>query len=345
MSRAAGGADSHPAASAVALSLLAFMRVAGREFPGIALGAVDSARAQAKPNSRSSLLTPAQAVKQYAEEIGGTEAYGSAMHGNAWSAPRLLVREQAQQVQHAGRSTKTAAGLAAAQSGQHLQGPIVITGGMGALGTVAALWLASVGSRALWLLGRSGRTSGDGLPARLHRSSMEVWCAKCDVSVEEEAAFILQAAGSSSAAPLRGILHAGAVLDAKVISTITSRSVRTEFAGEGGGGGEGLCVWVGGGFRLPAGPFKFSPLIRPPSPPHPLPLLRYRQGVWRTAPAGPQRAQRPEYLPPLLLACRLCWSCWPSQLRCCERCARFVVAARAGQGAAGAQHSVGQLGR
>ena len=72
---------------------------------------------------------------------------------------------------------------------------------------------------------------GDPLPPALYRSNCQVYCAKGDVSSAEEAAFVLAAAGAATHQPLHGIMHAGAVLDSKVIANISSASIRTEYSG------------------------------------------------------------------------------------------------------------------
>ena len=72
---------------------------------------------------------------------------------------------------------------------------------------------------------------GDPLPTQLYASSCQVFCAKGDVSAAEEAAAVLGAADGASPKPLQGIMHAGAVLDSKVIANITIASIRTEYSG------------------------------------------------------------------------------------------------------------------
>lgn len=72
---------------------------------------------------------------------------------------------------------------------------------------------------------------GDLLPAVLYASRCPITCAKADTAAAEEAAAILAAAGGAGAMPLRGIMHAGAVLDSKVIANISAASIRAEFAG------------------------------------------------------------------------------------------------------------------
>jgi hypothetical protein len=72
---------------------------------------------------------------------------------------------------------------------------------------------------------------GDPLPPQLYASGCQIYCAKGDVSAVEEAAYIMSAAGSATDKPLRGIMHAGAVLDSKVIANISTASIRTEYSG------------------------------------------------------------------------------------------------------------------
>ena len=61
-------------------------------------------------------------------------------------------------------------------------------------------------------------------------SVRQVTCAKADASAAEEAAHVLTSAGSGSQL-LHGILHAGAVLDSKVMTNVNATTIRTEFAG------------------------------------------------------------------------------------------------------------------
>lgn len=54
------------------------------------------------------------------------------------------------------------------------------------------------------------------------------------LAAAEEAAYIVSAAGGGGPGapkPLAGIMHAGAVLDSKVLSNISSASIRTEYSG------------------------------------------------------------------------------------------------------------------
>lgn len=69
---------------------------------------------------------------------------------------------------------------------------------------------------------------GDALPSQLYSTCTQLNCAKGDVATAEEAQFALWVADD----PVRGIMHAGAVLDSKVINNVSSFSVRTEYSGK-----------------------------------------------------------------------------------------------------------------
>ena len=215
-----GAAAAPSAVSASALSLQSFMRVASAEYPATQWSSIDLQQSQ---NIRSS--SSAGAVHQkLAESLGGTDVYCRIAGAGLWTLPRLLVR---------GASSSRAKDLAhSSELAQHLAGSVVITGGMGALGTLMATWLAALGAPKLWLLGRSGRTSGDPLPRQLYVTRGEIVCARGDVSSTEEAADIVTRSAASAANPLRSVMHAGAVLDSKVISNVTSHSIRTEYSGK-----------------------------------------------------------------------------------------------------------------
>lgn len=217
--RAPTGADTESRSSAAVLSMQSFMRVASAEYPATKWDSVDVQR-----EKKSSLSLQKQ--KQLVDTIaGGTDMYCRISGAGIWTAPRLLVHTPPPS--HA-KDLKFTSEMA-----QHLGGSIVITGGMGALGTLMATWLFNLGGTpTLWLLGRSGRASGDSLPPQLYKTPGQIVCARGDVSSSEEAADIISRSGASAAEPLRSVMHAGAVLDSKVISNVTTHSIRTEYSGK-----------------------------------------------------------------------------------------------------------------
>ncbi|PSC74592.1 Polyketide synthase isoform A [Micractinium conductrix] len=106
-----------------------------------------------------------------AGDIPGVDMYGHTLQGLVWNMPRLVVRKPDASLAARGVSTAAA---------KHLDGAVIITGGLGALGALASAWLCGTSSQSdLWLLGRSGRASGETL-AQLVHSVRQVTCAKAD---------------------------------------------------------------------------------------------------------------------------------------------------------------------
>ena len=167
---AAGWPSSLPA-SAAALGLQSMLRVAAAEMGGMQFASVDVAAPEHQPRVASSrcdlvaaaassctchaacvfaggrptahILAPQPCCRDSAE-LAGLDAFGRSMQASAWLAPRLLPRE--------------VPALSAPRLSSQLSGSVLITGGLGALGSLAAHWLSGLGSCDAWLLGRSGRT-------------------------------------------------------------------------------------------------------------------------------------------------------------------------------------------
>lgn len=77
-------------------------------------------------------------------ELAGLDAFGRSLQASTWLAPRLLARETPV--------------LDVPRLAAQLLGSVLITGGLGALGALAAQWLSNLGCCDPWLLGRTGRT-------------------------------------------------------------------------------------------------------------------------------------------------------------------------------------------
>ena len=112
---------------------------------------------------------------------------------------------------------------------------MMVTGGVGALGTLVADWMSSTSVTHIQLLGRSGRwSSGASLSPGLvcgDRVAL-VQLERCDVSCSEEASWSTR---SSSRQALAVIMHAGGVLRDALLDKQTAGSVREVFAPKQGG--------------------------------------------------------------------------------------------------------------
>lgn len=97
----------------------------------------------------------------------------------------------------------------------------LITGGLGALGLLAAEWLVEQGARHLALIGRTD-PSENALAAveRLRQSGAAVVTARADVSRHEELARVVTQT-ESAMPPLRGIIHAAGLLADGAVQRMT----------------------------------------------------------------------------------------------------------------------------
>lgn len=130
----------------------------------------------------------------------------------------------------------------------------VISGGTGALGALAAQWLAAAGARHIMLLGRTGAAgtapaaAGPGSeadPATILAAATSAgsWAAavtlvKCDAAAAADAAAILDPAagqGQQLRLPLAGVLHAGGVLQDATLQNQTLAGLRAVFAPKAAG--------------------------------------------------------------------------------------------------------------
>jgi hypothetical protein len=104
-------------------------------------------------------------------------------------------------------------------------GRVLVTGGLGALGTLVAQWLAGNSVRQLHLLGRSGKLqAGSGIEQLLSNSCSQVIVSQCDAGFSEDLAAVLRS--SSQLLPVEVIVHAGGVLADATLQQQKLRSVR-----------------------------------------------------------------------------------------------------------------------
>lgn len=110
-------------------------------------------------------------------------------------------------------------------------GALIVTGGMGALGLLMASWLAATQNVDLLLLGRTGRASSQQFPSdSLMRSN--IFGVRADVSSLEEVVDVFRRPNMCNTSPVRGIMHAGAVLDSKILPKVAYSGIRAEHSGK-----------------------------------------------------------------------------------------------------------------
>ena len=112
----------------------------------------------------------------------------------------------------------------------------LVSGGVGALGTLSAKYLVEQGARKICLLGRAGYTEqsrkdpmpgSDPLPVLHQATCSGRWAAavtitKCDVASEEDSAGVFQGMWEGRL-KLQGVLHAGGLLQDATIANQTLR--------------------------------------------------------------------------------------------------------------------------
>ncbi|MDZ7286762.1 MAG: amino acid adenylation domain-containing protein [candidate division KSB1 bacterium] len=115
--------------------------------------------------------------------------------------------------EHAGQETTVARERASAL----FDGTYLITGGLGALGLLAAQWLVNKGARHLVLVGRKGASEEAQRHLDLLRQAgAEVVLSQADVAEEDQIAGVIDEI-TRKMPPLKGIVHAAGVLDDGVL--------------------------------------------------------------------------------------------------------------------------------
>ncbi|BBO56847.1 type I polyketide synthase [Cobetia sp. AM6] len=120
-------------------------------------------------------------------------------------------------------------------------GSYLVTGGLGGFGLRSAEWLAAMGARELILLGRSGAASEEAKAgvARLEAQGVRVHALACDVADEaalskvfarfakfHEASKNDASEAKDAIAPLKGIIHAAAVIDDALIRHLDAERIQ-----------------------------------------------------------------------------------------------------------------------
>ena len=113
----------------------------------------------------------------------------------------------------------------------HLQGAVVVTGGLGMIGSLMGGWLARQQVADVLLLGRSGRPGSDAqalVQLAAGGSSGSIHTLRCDAGSAEEVAAV--AASAARGRRLQGVVHSGGVLADAALSNQTLAGIRAAFA-------------------------------------------------------------------------------------------------------------------
>ncbi|AVV35686.1 hypothetical protein C8233_17895 [Halomonas sp. SF2003] len=111
-------------------------------------------------------------------------------------------------------------------------GSYLVTGGLGGFGLRSAEWLAAMGARELVLLGRSGAASEEAQQgvSRLEAQGVNVHALACDVADDAALSKVFARFGKSAdadgIAPLKGIIHAAAVIDDALIRHLDAERIQ-----------------------------------------------------------------------------------------------------------------------
>jgi acyl transferase domain-containing protein/NADPH:quinone reductase-like Zn-dependent oxidoreductase/acyl carrier protein/enoyl-[acyl-carrier-protein] reductase (NADH) len=103
----------------------------------------------------------------------------------------------------------------------------LVTGGLRGFGLKSAEWLAAKGARNLVLLSRSGKISADAAStiARMRETGVEIHTAACDVADRKSLSRLLGEI-SVTMPPLRGIIHAAAIIEDSLIQNTDRHSMQ-----------------------------------------------------------------------------------------------------------------------
>ena len=142
-----------------------------------------------------------------------------------------IVPTHTVQAIHASDVTQAAEVLAARHLTLSQDATYLVTGGLTGFGLKSAQWLASKGAKHLVLIGRRGAATDEAgaALAALEAAGVVVIAAACDVSDEPALAELL-AEVKASMPPLKGIIHAAAVIEDSLIRNVTAEQLHRVLA-------------------------------------------------------------------------------------------------------------------
>ena len=142
-----------------------------------------------------------------------------------------IVPTHTVQAIHASDVTQAAEVLAARHLTLSQDATYLVTGGLTGFGLKSAQWLASKGAKHLVLIGRRGAATDEAgaALAALEAAGVVVIAAACDVSDEPALAELL-AEVKASMPPIKGIIHAAAVIEDSLIRNVTAEQLHRVLA-------------------------------------------------------------------------------------------------------------------
>ncbi|MDT5312044.1 MAG: phthiocerol/phenolphthiocerol synthesis type-I polyketide synthase [Mycobacterium sp.] len=113
-------------------------------------------------------------------------------------------------------------------------GSYILTGGLGGLGLVVAHWLVDRGAGRVVLNGRSDPTDDQAVQLAELGSRAEIAFVAGDIATPGTADRLV-AAAEATGLPLRGVMHAAAILDDGLVTTLSNESLQRVWAPKAGG--------------------------------------------------------------------------------------------------------------
>lgn len=107
----------------------------------------------------------------------------------------------------------------------------LVTGGLGGFGLATARWLIEKGARHLVLVGRRGLDAPEAKAAvaDMERQGVTVYATRCDITNKAALSELLNEIATNMA-PLRGVVHAAAVIEDSLIRNLTDDNLRRVLA-------------------------------------------------------------------------------------------------------------------
>ncbi len=205
-------------------ALWGMMHTFQQECPTVHMTGTDR---QSLPNQATSAQLLVQ-TEAYSKADSAQPGYGVMSGSGTKYAARLLPVSQALS------TSSPAAETAGMQLPNLVGGSVVITGGVGMIGSLVSQWILKEGKpRSVKLLSRTGRASPERTIAILGcpeaRAGAMISIAMCDVSISEDSRHCFDCEYNQNV-PITAIIHAGGVLSDATVGNQTPSGMRAVFA-------------------------------------------------------------------------------------------------------------------